>query len=324
MPPSSPGERDTVIETHELTCRFGQTVAVDRLTFDVRAGEIFGVLGHNGSGKTTTVRLLNGVLRPQSGSARVLGRSPMTDGAAVRRRTGVLTETPALDERLTARENLTYAAAFYDVPAHGTDARVNELLHAFDLHDRAGERVGGYSKGMKQRLALARLLIHDPELLFLDEPTAGLDPVASRHLHELIRLSVRERGRTVFLCTHNLGEAERLCDRVAVLAHGRLLALGTPEELSMRFAPTIDVLIEVDADRLAEAMALLGSDLVPPPSAHGAGTLLVPRIARQGVPKLVHALALAGIRVYRVEPREATLEGVYFAIQDAGIGAGAA
>lgn len=320
MPPSS-HERDTVIATRELTCRFGQTVAVDHLTLDVRAGEIFAVLGHNGAGKTTTVRLLNGVLRSNSGSARVFGRSPTTDGAAVRRRTGVLTETPALDERLTARENLEYAAAFYDVPEHQADARVSELLHAFDLHDRAGERVGGFSKGMKQRLALARLLIHDPELLFLDEPTASLDPVASRQLHELIRQSARARGRTVFLCTHNLAEAGRLSDRVAVLSHGRLLALGTPEELSRRFAPTLEVTIEVDAVRSPEAISLLSARLGAPPSVNEAGELVVPRIERERVPELVQTLALAGIRIYRVERREATLEDVYFAIQDARNGA---
>jgi ABC-2 type transport system ATP-binding protein len=321
MPPFPPHEREPVIEARELTCRFGPTVAVDRLTLDVRAGEIFAVLGHNGAGKTTMVRLLNGVLRANSGTARVLGLSPISDGSAVRRRTGVLTETPALDERLTARENLAYAAAFYDVPRHRTDERVNELLRAFELHDRAEERVGGYSKGMKQRLALARLLMHDPELLFLDEPTAGLDPVAARQLHELIRQSARARGRTVFLCTHNLAEAEQLCDRVAVLAQGRLVALGTPEELSRRFAPTREVRIEVDVARTHEAIALLGARFGAAPFVNGAGELVAPRMGRERIPELVHALASAGIRIYRVEPREATLEDVYFAIQDAGIGA---
>lgn len=318
--PASSHERGTVIETRELTCRFGQTVAVDHLTLDVEAGEIFAVLGHNGAGKTTAVRLLNGVLRPDSGSARVLGRSPITDGAAVRRRTGVLTETPALDERLTARENLEYTAAFYDVPERATDARVDELLHAFDLHDRAEERVGGYSKGMKQRLALARLLTHDPEILFLDEPTAALDPVASRRLHTLIRESARARGRTVFLCTHNLAEAERLCDRVAVLDHGRLVALGTPDELAQRFVPTLEVRLEIDPARASDAIALLGAGTAPLASTYGTGQLVVPRIERERVPELVHALAQAGIRIYRVEPREPTLEDVYFAIQDAGMG----
>ena len=320
----SPREPGAVIETRELTCRFGQTVAVDQLTLDVRAGEIFGVLGHNGAGKTTTVRLLNGVLRPESGSARVLGHSPVTDGAALRRRTGVLTETPAFDERLTARENLTFVAGIFDVPEPETKARVNDLLHTFELQDRADERAGTFSKGMKQRLALARLLIHDPELLFLDEPTAGLDPVATRMLHEHIRRSARERGRTVFLCTHNLVEAERLCDRVAVLSHGRLLAMGTPKELSRRYASTREVQIEVEPARALEAAALLAARLEAPPSVDQPGVLTARRVERGRIPELIHALAQAGIAIYRVETHETTLEDVYFAIQNEGSGAGVA
>src|SRR5512143_1057337 len=170
-----------VIEISSLTRRFGETKAVDNLSLHVQAGEIFGFLGHNGAGKTTTVRLLNGVIEPTSGSACVLGLDPQAQGPALRARTGVLTETPSLDERLTARDNLSIYAELYNIPREKVATRVNSILSEFELADRANEKVGAYSKGMKQRLALGRALLHQPEVLFLDEPTAGLDPVAARH-----------------------------------------------------------------------------------------------------------------------------------------------
>ena len=183
-----------VIQISAISRRFGEKNAVDHLTLDVQAGEIFGFLGHNGAGKTTTVRLLNGVLEPISGNARVLGLDPQTEGPALRARTGVLTETPSLDERLTARDNLSFYADLYNVPRADVPGRVNSLLTEFELADRAGEKVGGYSKGMKQRLALARALLHKPEVLFLDEPTAALDPVAARHVHALVQNLARRES----------------------------------------------------------------------------------------------------------------------------------
>src|SRR5512140_3426352 len=206
-----------VIQLTNLTRRFGENIAVRDLTLDVQAGEIFGFLGHNGAGKTTTVRLLNGVLEPTSGQAYVLGLDPQTDGPAVRAQTGVLTETPSLDERLTARDNLSIYADLYNVPMSEVSGRVNSLLSEFELADRADEIVGGYSEGMKQRHALTRALLHNPEVLFLDEPTTGLDPVAARHVNGLVENLARREGTTVFLCTHNLVEAQKLCDRVAVM-----------------------------------------------------------------------------------------------------------
>src|SRR5512144_2911484 len=239
-----------VIQLSSLSRRFGEKNAVDRLTLDVRAGEIFGFLGHNGAGKTTTVRLLNGVLKPTSGQTRVLGLDPQTEGPAVRAQTGVLTETPSLDERLTARDNLSIYADLYNVPRVDVSGRVNSLLSEFELADRADEKVGGYSKGMKQRLALARALLHRPKVLFLDEPTAALDPVAARHGHTLVETLARREGCTVFLCTHNLVEAQKLCDRVAVMEHGRLVALGTPSELTRQYVRRLDVEIEIHEEQV--------------------------------------------------------------------------
>lgn len=296
-----------------LTRHFGEVVAVDHLTLEVRTGEVFGFLGHNGAGKTTTVRMLNGVLAPTSGTARVLGLAPMEQGPALRRRTGVLTETPSLDERLTGRENLEIFAALYGLPQSDIPARVNDLLEALNLADRADERAGDHSKGMKQRLALARALIHRPELLFLDEPTSGLDPVAARHVHDLIEHLSHDEERTIFLCTHNLVEAQKLCDRVAVLQHGKLVALGTPAELAARFGGGRRLELEVAPGDEETALRLLQE--APGVSAHRDGSSIVASGAeRESIPGLVTSLASGGVRIYRVLPQEAPLEEIYFAL----------
>jgi len=311
--------QDEIIVTHELTRQFGEIVAVDALTLAVQRGEIFGFLGHNGAGKTTTVRLLNGILTPDGGRVRVLGFDPLTDGPALRRRTGVLTETPSLDERLTGRENLTLAAELYGVPVDEVQRRVVELLTLFELARRADELVGGYSKGMKQRLALARVLIHKPEMLFLDEPTPGLDPVVTRQVHTLIRNLSRDGDHTVFLCTHNLAEAQKLCDRVGVMEHGRLVALGTPAELARDLWQGLRLEIEVAPEQIASARAALRglSSVQRVEAGAEPDRLLVTLTGRQQVPALVEALVRAGVRLYCLNPQEPTLEDVYFALHDA-------
>ena len=295
-----------------LTRRFHRKTAVEGLDLDVRRGEVFGFLGHNGAGKTTTVRLLNGILDRNGGSVRVLGRDPAVEGPAVRRRTGVLTETPALDERLSARENLRLAGDLFGVPEAKLGRRIDAVLADFDLALRADEKTAGYSRGMKQRLALARSLLHEPELVFLDEPTSGLDPVATRHLHDVIARMSRDEGRTIFLCTHNLDEAQRLCDRLAVLERGRILAEGSPRDLIARYGGRGQFEVEVATEDVATAsrlLAPLATELAwNGPVAEGSG------VPRDAIPNVVAALARGGVRVYRVAPREASLEDVYFAL----------
>jgi ABC-2 type transport system ATP-binding protein len=303
-----------VIVADGLTRRFGEVLAVDHLTLEVYPGEVFGFLGHNGAGKTTTVRLLNGLLTADDGQVQVLGFQPVTDGPALRRRTGVLTETPSLDERLTGRENLEIYADLYGVPRAEVPPRVEALLESFELADRADEKVSGYSKGMKQRLALARALLHQPELLFLDEPTSGLDPVAARHVHELIVQLSREERHTVFLCTHNRIEAQNLCDRVAVLEHGRLVALGTPHELAQQLGGSQRLEIEIAPEGLAAALGVVKDHLGIVEPAHEDGTITLTGIGREATPGLVAALVGAGVRIYRVAPQEPSLEDVYFAL----------
>lgn len=314
---------EPIIVAQDLTRQFGATVAVDSLNLTIAPGEVFGFLGHNGAGKTTTVRLLNGVLAPTRGHARVLGLDPATDGARVRARTGVLTETPALDDRMTARAALRYFATVFGVPRAEVERRVNQLLESFDLAERADDKVGAFSKGMRQRLALARTLIHDPQIVFLDEPTAALDPVATREVHRMIEQLSRS-GRTVFLATHNLAEAERLCDRVAVLAHGRVLAAGSVRELGAHLNRGHRLLVEMEDAQVDETMRLL--ERTAPVvaverldgqqgAAPGAVWLSLHGVGRDAVPDVLAALVHAGIRIYRVEPDEPSLEDVYFALQ---------
>jgi ABC-2 type transport system ATP-binding protein len=311
---------DSVIQASSLSRRFGEKNAVDQLTLEVRAGEIFGFLGHNGAGKTTTVRLLNGVLEPSAGGARVLGLDPQTEGPALRARTGVLTETPSLDERLTARENLSTYAELYNVPRPDVSGRVQSLLGEFELADRADDKVGGYSKGMKQRLALARALLHKPAVLFLDEPTAALDPVAARHVHTLVERLARREGCTVFLCTHNLVEAQRLCDRVAVMEQGRLVALGTPSELTRQYVRRLDVDLEVDPAQGESALQILRElpHLVTGEPRRAKETITLTLAGREAIPDLLAILVQNGLRVYRLAPQEANLEEVYFALHGDG------
>lgn len=307
---------EPVIRISSLSRRFGKKSAVNQLTLEVQAGEIFGFLGHNGAGKTTTVRLLNGVLEPNSGSANVLGLDPQTEGSALRAQTGVLTETPSLDERLTARDNLSIYAELYNVPRGDVPKRVDSLLAEFDLAERADEKVGGYSKGMKQRLALARALLHKPAVLFLDEPTAALDPVAARHVHDLVENLTRREGSTVFLCTHNLVEAQRLCDRVAVMEQGRLVALGTPSELTRQFVKRLDVELEVDPLQTDLALQLLQQvpQLVIGAPKREKELLTMTVSGRESIPELLCILLQNGLRVYRLAPQEVNLEEVYFAL----------
>jgi ABC-2 type transport system ATP-binding protein len=220
-------QNNHAIVMQDLSKTFGKVQAVDRLNLTIEQGEVFGMLGPNGAGKTTTVRMLSALIEPTGGTATVAGYSVREQAQQVRSRVGILTESPGLYDQLSAERNLSFFAQMYDVV--DIPAKVEQYLRLLGLWDRRHEAVGGFSKGMRQKLAIARALLHEPEILFLDEPTAGLDPAASRLIREFIQ-ELREDGRTIVLCTHNLDEADRLCDRIAVL-RGHLLALDTPTAL---------------------------------------------------------------------------------------------
>jgi ABC-2 type transport system ATP-binding protein len=295
-----------------LARQFGTVRALDGLSFTVPRGQVAGLLGHNGAGKTTTIRVLNGVISASAGRAQVLGLDAGVDGPLIRSRTGVLTETPSLDERLTARENLALAAAIFGVAGAAIGRRVDELLERFRLADRADDRAGGFSRGMKQRLALARALVHDPELIFLDEPTAALDPVAARDVYELIREFAGEQQRSVVITTHNLVEAQRLCDRVIILRHGRPIADGTPAELGRAISATGRVEIEVRPDEIDSGLAAVRAKLPDARVSADGETLAIEGLSRDRLPDVIRELAGAGVSIYRVTPAEPTLEDVYF------------
>ncbi len=218
----------SVIEVENLTRTFNSRRAVDGLTFAVEEGEVFGFLGPNGAGKTTTIRVLTGQLRPTMGWARVAGCDVVSDRDRLKPQIGVVFEHQNLYERLSGRENLTFSARLYGVERR----RVNELLEQVGLGDRAGDRVQHYSNGMKQRLLIARALLHRPRVLFLDEPTRGLDPSMARGIRRLVA-ELAGQGVTVFLTTHYMEEADQLCQRVAFLNQGRIVALDTPERLKV-------------------------------------------------------------------------------------------
>lgn len=223
-----------VIVTQSLTRDFKTVRAVDSLTFQVPYGTVFGFLGPNGAGKTTTIRLLLGLLEPTGGTAHVLGYDSRLEGHRIREQTGALLEHPGLYERLSALDNLDFYGRVYRLPAPQRRSRIQELLEHLGLWERRHEPLAGWSRGMKQKVAIARALLHRPKLIFLDEPTAGLDAVAAVELrNDLAQLAEAEKV-TVFLTTHNLSEAERLCGLVAIIRAGKLVAFGSPDALRSR------------------------------------------------------------------------------------------
>lgn len=236
----------TSIEVEQLAKHYADVRAVDGITFTAREGEILGFLGHNGAGKTTTIRMLTGRTRPTGGTARVLGHDVVREREQIKPLINLVFEDQNLYLRCSGRENLRLFAELYRVP----NARVEELLEAVSLLDAADRRVKTYSTGMKQRLLVARALLNRPRVLFLDEPTRGLDPTSAREVRDLVRAQARS-GATVFLTTHYMEEADDLCDRVAFLSSGRIVALDTPRELKLRFGePTAEVLLDSRKEEL--------------------------------------------------------------------------
>ncbi|MBC7259309.1 MAG: ABC transporter ATP-binding protein [Chloroflexi bacterium] len=298
-----------VIETYGLTRKFNGNLAVDDLTIDVREGEVFGFLGPNGAGKTTTVRMLVCLIRPTSGTARINGYELGRDNQQIRRICGILTETPGLYEKLSARENLLYFARLYDV--QDPEAQVRKYLQMLGLWDKRGEPVGIFSKGMRQKVAIARALIHEPRLLFLDEPTAALDPESAKTVRDFIEELKGER-RTIFLCTHNLDEAERLCDRIGVIRQ-RLIAVDTPDGLrrSLFGRQTVVQLAEVTP---ALVDALRGLEFISHVKQDGHRLLVSLSDPDAQNPVIVERLVRAGAKVQYVSEVKHSLEDVYLTL----------
>lgn len=305
---------DVAVRMEGLSRRFGSVTAVDGLTLSVPKGAVFGFLGPNGAGKTTTINMLLGLIDPTKGRAEVLGFDCVREGHEVRAATGALLEDTGLYDQLSAEENLEFYGRVARMSPAERRSRIREVLGEIGLWDRRGDQVGTWSKGMRQRLALGRALLHRPAMVFLDEPTAGLDVIAAREVREALAAHVSATGTTIFLTTHNMAEAERLCDQVAVIAHGRLLAVGSPQSLdhhrsvveiagsgfdeslvaAIRARPEVKA-VEVDGESLA---VYLGSDA--------------------DTAEIVGALVRAGASVREVKNRTASLEDVFVQLVEEG------
>jgi ABC-2 type transport system ATP-binding protein len=297
----------SAVETTELTRAFGDLLAVDHLTLQVRTGEVFAFLGPNGSGKSTTIRMLCGIVRPTSGQARVLGYDVATQSEAIKARIGYMSQRFALYEDLSVRENLEFYAGVYQVPGQRRAERVAELVAMAGLTGRERQLAGQLSGGWKQRLALGCAIIHQPPLLFLDEPTAGVDPVSRRNFWSLI-YGLARGGVTIFLTTHYIDEAEH-ADRVGLMLNGRLVALAPPREL--RETGLSGTLLEVEADAPVEALELLPT-LPGVREATLYGTLLHVLVDDDLIPDALSArLRQAGQHVQAVRPIRPSLEDVF-------------
>lgn len=307
---------EAAIQTTDLTRDFGSVRAVDHLTLTVPPGIIFGFLGPNGAGKTTTIHLLLGLLEATSGEARVLGLDPRTQSEQIRARCGALLEFSGLYERLTAEDNLDFYGRVWHIPPAERQARIKELLTHLALYDRRKERVSTWSRGMKQKLAVARVLLHRPGLIFLDEPTAGLDPVAAAALRDDLEALVQREGTTVFLNTHNLPEAERLCQQVGVIRAGRLSAVGSPDMLRQQTGhPRAEI---VGEGFTPEVMSLLQARPDVESATIQNGHLIVSLRGSARAAPIVAALVGAGVQIEEVRRGQASLEDVFLALMEEG------
>jgi ABC-2 type transport system ATP-binding protein len=305
----------TVLRTDKLTKRFGALTAVDRVDLDVHEGEVFGYLGPNGAGKTTTLRLLCALIAPTSGGAEVAGFTLGREDAKIRAAVGILTEQPGLYERQSAWDNLVFYGTLYGLTRPTAHAQAERYLRMMGLWDRRTESVVTFSRGMKQKMAIARAALHEPRILFLDEPTTGLDPDAAKTVREFI-VALRGEGRTVFLCTHNLDEADRLCDRIAFFRHS-VIRIDTPDHLRAELygrATEFRLMPAPRAEDLARVRAVPGVR-----EAHlENGSIIVeaPDPLRTN-PLLVRALLDGGAEIAFVTERKPHLEDVYLRIVEA-------
>jgi len=299
-----------VIEAIDLGKRFRSLTAVHDLSFTVGDGEIFGLLGPNGAGKTTSVRMLSGLIAPSAGSARINGMELGPDSQRIRAITGILTEAPGLHDKLTARANLGYYGRLYGLRGAALRRAVDRYLGVVGLADEGDRRVGGFSKGMRQKVAIARALLHEPDVIYLDEPTSGLDPSAAKLVRDFVA-TLRDAGRSIVVCTHNLDEAERLCDRIGIM-RGTLLRVDTPARLR-RQNGTASVRVELVGARQPASFIDLLADLPFVAGARVADGALFVEVAdpRGDNPELVRALVEAGARIVGVREEAITLEQVY-------------
>jgi len=304
--PMSEKTPEAALHVRGLRKAYKDVVAVDGLDLDVHRGECFGLLGPNGAGKTTTIEICEGLTEPDSGEVQVLGMSWATQGMALRQRLGIQLQETQLSDKLTVFETVRLFRSFY---RQGPDAA--EMIELMQLGEKSKSRVGGLSGGQKQRLALACALVGNPDLLFLDEPTTGLDPQARRQLWDVIE-AFRGQGRTILLTTHYMDEAEKLCDRVAIMDHGKQIALGTPRELVASIGG--EHLVEFSAGQLPDVEALRRLEGVNDIRVEGGNVRMQVTELHRAVPALLAEIDRQGIPLTELRTHSATLEDVFVAL----------
>ncbi|HUY00773.1 MAG TPA: ABC transporter ATP-binding protein [Candidatus Deferrimicrobium sp.] len=300
-----------MIRVKNLRKQFGDLKAVDGITFDVADGEIFGFLGPNGAGKTTTIRILSCIIKPTMGNAYLNGYNVLDNPMEIRKMVGILTENPCLYERLTPVYNLDFFGKLYEVPDTVRAQRIEEILRRFNLYDRKEEKVETFSKGMKQKLALARSLLHNPKIIFLDEPTSALDPKTAKGVRDYIKELSEGSKHIIFVCTHNLTEAAYLCDRVAVIDHGRIVGIGSPEELSRDIwkGERVEIILKNYNETMEQAIKNLG--VIKSYEYQEPSLKIDVEDTSIANPLIISTLVNAGAQIISAEVKKHSLEEVY-------------
>lgn len=298
----------TAIHVEELTKEFDDFVAVDAISFDIREGEIFGLLGPNGAGKTTTISMLATLLEPTAGTALVNGVDIRDDQDGVRRSIGIVFQDQSIDEELTAWENMDFHGRLYRIPRAVREERIATLLQLVELDDRKDSLVKTFSGGMRRRLEIARGLLHEPKVLFLDEPTLGLDPQTRNHLWRYIKSLNTEKGVTIILTTHYMDEADRLCDRIAIIDHGAIIAMDTPASLKDRIGGDVVTISSPDA---AAIPPLITADWVTQTECHDGQVTIHLRDAEAHIVEMIGLLGAHALDISSVAIRKPTLEDVF-------------
>jgi ABC-2 type transport system ATP-binding protein len=300
---------DNVIEVKNLTKKYGSITAVDGISFSVGHGEIFGLLGPNGAGKSTTISMLCTITKPTSGTALIDGKDVCRHPGCVRRSIGIVFQDPSVDDRLTGRENLRIHANLYGVPRDEQKKQIGEVLRLVELEDRADDLVRHYSGGMRRRLEIARALIHFPKVLFLDEPTSGLDPQSRDHIWTYIRRLMKFKDITIILSTHYLEEADRFCDRVAIVDHGKIVALDTPQHLKDELGGETIVIRSDNNDLLSERVR--EAKLVKVIAPVGKDLKMTVDNAHTALPRVTELAARLGVRIESISLQEPQLDEVF-------------
>lgn len=303
-----------VVVAEGLRKKFNSFTAVDNLSLEIEEGEVFGLLGPNGAGKTTTIRMLACLILPDLGSAKVMGYDIRLDPMKVRKSVGILTENPSLYERLTAYENMNFFAEAYGLenPDQRKD-RIKELLEFFNLWDRRNDKVGSFSKGMKQKLAIVRATVHKPPVLFLDEPTAGLDPQAAKEIRDLMSQLSEHEKCTILLCTHHLEDAEKLCKRVMIMNKGRCVVVGSPDELRRKISPDpiIQIVLKSIEQKILKAVKTIESAKEVEVNHQERMLMIKVEDSRSATPEIVSRVVESGGQILSVNVFRPSLEEAY-------------